>query len=135
MEKSQRIAAQIYGYTVCVVAVITFLTFAVTTVNALLDKSDPIHAGWSNNQSPSLASFDNYKMDIIRSMPQNKDVNTITIPDDNSLRSMYNAAREDKIQTELHRANQSIIIGILMILITVVLFITHWKWMKRMATA
>ena len=68
-------------------------------------------------------------------MPQNKDVNTITIPDDNSLRSMYNAAREDKIQTELHRANQSIIIGILMILITVVLFITHWKWMKRMATA
>ena len=67
-------------------------------------------------------------------MPQNKDVNTITIPDDNSLRSMYNAAREDKIQTELHRANQSIIIGILMILISRTVYNTL-KWMKRMATA
>jgi hypothetical protein len=37
MEKSQKIGAQIYGYTVCIVAVIAFLISVTTLVNAIID--------------------------------------------------------------------------------------------------
>jgi hypothetical protein len=55
MEKSQRVA-QIYGYMVCLVAVITFLMSITQLVNSLIDLQDPIHAGWTPAGSPSLAS-------------------------------------------------------------------------------
>ena len=134
MEKSTRIAAQIYGYTVCVVAVITFLISVTTLVNAVIDRSDPIHAGWTQAGSPSLASFENYKMDIIKSLPENKGgTGASYVPDDATLRTMYQSAREDKIQSELHRANQNAFIGGLLLLISVVLFIMHWRWLRKFA--
>ena len=44
MEKSFRVA-QIYGYLVCLVAVITFLISITQLVNSMIDLTDPIHAG------------------------------------------------------------------------------------------
>ena len=70
MEKSHKVVAQIYGYTVCLVAVITLLVTITTLVNAVFDLQDPLHAD-SKFQglqgSPSLASFENYKMDVLKS--------------------------------------------------------------------
>ena len=132
MEKSTKIAAQVYGYTVCVVAVITFLISITTLVNALLDRSDPIHAGWTQAGTPSLASFDNYKMDIIRSLPESKNGQQAPayLPGDDQLKAMYEAARENKIQSVLHRANQSAIIGGLLIATSITLFMLHWRWLR-----
>jgi hypothetical protein len=56
MEKSQKVGAQIYGYTFCVVAAIAFLISVTTLVNAIIDLQDPIHGGTWLPQGHSLAS-------------------------------------------------------------------------------
>ena len=133
MEKSQKVGAQIYGYTVCVVAVIAFLISVTTLVNAIIDLQDPIHGAMWFNQGPSLASYENYKMDILKS-PQKGDESSKAsyVPDDQTLRAMYEAARADRIQSVKHQSNKSIIVGSLLIFICVILFVTHWRWVRKL---
>jgi hypothetical protein len=133
MEKSQKVGAQIYGYTVCVVTVIAFLISVTTLVNAIIDLQDPIHGGMWFNQSPSLASFDNYKMDILKSLQKEDESSKASyVPDDQTLRAMYEAARNDRIQSVKHQSNKSIIVGSILILICLILFVIHWRWMRKL---
>jgi hypothetical protein len=130
MEKSQKVGAQVYGYAVCIVAVITFLISVTTLVNAVIDLQDPIHGGWFP-QGPSLASFENYKMDILKTSEKgDESVKASYIPDDQTLHAMYEAARADRIQSAKHQSNKSIMVGSLLIFISVILFATHWRWVR-----
>ncbi len=133
MEKPQRMA-QIYGYLVCLVAIITILICVSSLVSALLDLGDPIHSVWS--PPPSLASFDNYKMDILKSVPkEGETARTAYIPDDQTLRAMYESAKNDKIQSVRHESNRMIVIDIILIVICILLFVTHWRWVRKLAKA
>jgi hypothetical protein len=130
MTKSIKIGKQIYGYTVCLAAVITFLIAITSLMNAMIDLKDPLHAGWNQPGSPSLASFENYKMDVMKYLPKNEG-STITYPSDQTLRMMFVAAKSDKIQTAEHQANRSIIIGGFLIVISAALFLIHWRWVQK----
>jgi len=132
MEKSKKVGAQIYGYAVCLVAVITFLISITTLVNAIIDLGDPLYAGWTPQGAPSLASFENYKVDILKST-QTGDGSTQAsyIPNDQTLLAMFEAAKADKIRSTRHKANQNVIIGGLLIIICIILFVTHWRWMRK----
>jgi hypothetical protein len=132
MEKSQRITAQIYGYAICLVAVLTFIFSTISLVNSVFDLGDPIHSGYTPEGSPSLASYENYKMDVMRLNQKGNETN-IAQPatDEQTLKAMYEAAKNDKIQSAKHQANKSITISGIMIVIAFVLFFTHWRWMKR----
>ncbi len=133
MEKPQRMP-YIYGYLVCLVAVITVLICASTLIYAILDLGDPIHAGYTPPGAPSLASFDNYKMDMLKSVPkEGESAKTAYIPDDQTLRGMYEAAKNDKIQFMRHEANRTIVIDSILIVICFVLFVTHWRWMRKLS--
>jgi hypothetical protein len=133
MENSQKIGAQIYGYTVCVAAVIAFLISVTSLVNAIIDLQDPIHGGMWFNQEPSLASFENYKLDILKTLQKGDDSSKATyVPDDQTMRAMYEAVRADRIQSVKHRSNKSIIVGSLLVLICLILFVTHWRWMRKL---
>ncbi len=134
MEKPQRMA-QVYGYLVCLVAVITTLICVSTLVSAILDLGDPLHAGWTPPGSPSLASFDNYKADILKSAPKEAEAAKTYIPDDQTLRAMYEAAKNDKIQSVRHESNRTIVIDAILLVICIVLFVTHWRWMRKLAKA
>ena len=132
MEKSQKVGAQIYGYAVCLTAVITFLISVSTLVNAILDLGDPLHAGWTPPEAPSLASFENYKMDILRSIPKGEGAGQASyIPDDATLKGMFEAAKNDKIQSSRHNSMRNVMIGGILMVICTILFITHWRWMKK----
>jgi hypothetical protein len=134
MEKSRKVGAQIYGYAVCLVAVITFLISITTLVNAILDLGDPLHAGYTHPGSPSLASFENYKMDMLKSIQQGEGTSAASfIPEDETLRAMYEAAKNDKIQSIRHDSIKDIMIGGLLMFVCIVLFITHWRWMQKIA--
>ena len=127
MEKKSK-APMIYGYGVCLVAVITFIICIAGLMNAVMNLSDPLHAERDYNKSPSLASFENYKMDILTSSEKEQ----IFTPDDQTLLAMYEAAKSDKIQSVKHRAMRDIMVNGLLIIICVVLFLTHWLWMRRL---
>ena len=128
-EKSQKIQ-MVYGYAVCLVAVITLLISVTSMVNALMDLTDPMSAYRTNGKdAPSLASFENYKVDIIKATDPAHELNL----DDPTLRSMYDAAKNDAIAKVKHRSMRSVIVNSLIILICIVLFTTHWIWMRRLS--
>lgn len=131
MEKSPKTGAQIYGYTVCIVSVITFLICISTLLNAFFDLQDPLHSGYNLPGSPSLVTYENYRIDILKNLPKSDDSASL-LPDEQTLRAMYEAARNDKITSVKSQANRTIIISLILIAICVTLFATHWRWIRKM---
>lgn len=128
-EKSQRIQ-MVYGYAVCIVAVITFLISITAMVYALMDLTDPINAYRTyGKDAPSLASYENYKIDIIRSL----DPEYSKTLDDATLQLMYEAAKNDAIAKVKHDAYRSVIVNSFVLLICIILFTTHLIWMRRLS--
>ncbi len=134
MEKPHRVA-QVYGYTVCLVCVIAFIICIANLIPSIMDLSDPLHASgmFIPAGTPSLASFENYKMDILKSSSKEGDKTTPDyIPDDQTLRKMYEAARADKIDSANHQSIRSIVVNSLVMAICILLFAVHWIWMRRL---
>lgn len=128
-EKSQKIQ-MVYGYAVCLVAVITFLISVTSMVYALIDLSEPLSAYRTYGaDAPSLASFENYKVDIIKATDPAHGLEL----GDASLNSMYESAKMDAVAKVKHKSMRSIIVNGLVLLICIVLFITHWMWMRRLS--
>jgi len=128
-EKSQKIQL-VYGYSVCLVAVIAFLISISDMVSSSIDLKDPINAYRTYGEdAPSLASYENYKMDALKSITQeNKDeFNEAT------LKSMYEAAKQDAISKVNHNAFRSLIVSGLITILCIILFITHWVWMRKLS--
>jgi hypothetical protein len=125
MEKRSK-APQIYGYAVCLVAVITFIFAIAAIIFALMDLGDPLYAG-NNYNKTSIASFENYKMDILKSQTEKE----TWAPDDATLLAMYESEKDDRIRRVNHDSMRSIYINGVLILISVILFLTHWIWMRR----
>lgn len=130
MEKSPRVGAQIYGYAVCLVAVITFLICISNLVNAVFDLQDPIHSGFNPQGSPSLASYETYKMDLLKNLP--KTDGAAVIPDEQTLKTMYDAARNDKIVSVRSQATRNLTITSILVVVCLILFVTHWRWIRKM---
>ena len=125
MEKKSKIP-QIYGYAVCLVTVFTFLISLTSLVNNIIDLGDPLHA---ERGFESLASFEIYKMDVLKSLP--KEGESSILPDDQTLRAMYEDSKAEAMQSVLHRVRRSIIVESLLIILCVVFFSTHWMWMRK----
>ncbi|MCK5080003.1 MAG: hypothetical protein KAR09_08665 [Bacteroidales bacterium] len=125
MEKKSK-APLVYGYAVCIVAVITFLISIAGIIFAVMDLGDPLYAGRNYNKV-SLASFENYKMDMLKS-PDEKQA---WVPDDDTLKAMYEAEKDDVIRRVKHDSMRSLYINAVLIIICIVLFLTHWRWIRR----
>lgn len=135
MEKTNRMP-QIYGYLICLVSVITFIICLANIIPAIIDLGDPLHSRSIYNQqnSPSLASFENYKMDILKSINKESVGDTKAyFPDDQTIQAMYEAAKADVIQTVVHSSVRTIIVSGIILLVSIVLFITHINWMRRLS--
>jgi len=75
-------------------------------------------------------------MDILKSSPKDSEgAKQAYIPDDQTLHAMYEAAKNDKIQFILHESHRAIVIDVILIIICVVLFATHWRWVRKLSKA
>ena len=115
---------QVYATVVCVIAIITMLITIANLVSRYIDKSDPMLSGW---QDDNLSSFENFKMETMKGIGEDQ----AYIPDDETLREMYDAEREEKLQKAEHRINRDIIVNRLILIIAVILFVIHWILMRR----
>ncbi len=133
MEKTSKVP-QIYGYTVCVIAVVTFLICATVIVNNVFDLANPIQAGFGME-----SSFDAYKaahekdqrsgMAAAAAEPRSDTVSEAT------LRGRYEALRADRIARVRFQSWKAITTSGLLLIISVVLFVMHWRWMKKAGSA
>lgn len=123
MEKKTKIP-QVYGYAVCIVAIITILISVADLITSVIDASDPLYA-WGDEQR--LSSFENFKVDALKSGKNEASY----VPDDSTLRIMYEDAKNHKIRRVKHQTTKSIIVSSILIVISTTLFITHWIWMRK----
>ncbi len=128
MEKKQKII-QIYAVIICVISVITILISLSSLVSSYIDKNDPLAVTiYSNSNQASLASFDNYKMDILKSTQKDQ----AYIPDDQTLHKMYDEAKSAKIKMVEHNANRTITVSAIIMVIALILFGSHSWLIKKM---
>lgn len=118
-------AAQIYGYVVCVVAVITFIIAVASITTAIINMNAPLYSGFQ--QENSLASFENYKVDAM----QNITKDAAYVPTDAELRTMYESALSDATAMRSHQIKRNLIVNSILLLVSLVLFFVHMKWMVR----
>jgi hypothetical protein len=145
MEPGSRIA-QIYGYAVCLIAVITFIISAKGIVDAGFNLSDPLRAEGGYGRSGPLTSFEAYKreqrmrpqptrMRPMTTEPTRVDapaaVDTVPPPTDAELRGMFDDERADMMANVRFRSMRTLVTSSLMILIALGLFVMHWRWLRR----
>lgn len=142
MEKN-RIIPLIYGYAVCLVAIIVTLISVSMIVNAIFTLQDPIRSQTNGYYGPynNLSSFEAYKVEVLTNrqpaVTADKELKPADsyIPTETELRASYESSRNDRIAGAQLEAKKSITSGIIMLLIALMLFSTHWTWLRRINTA
>lgn len=123
---------QLYGYAVCLVAVVTFIISSVALVHGVLDLREPPYTD-SYRTGPSLVSFGAYKLDLLRQVGADEaaDVDAALLPPDSTLREMYRAERLDRLALAHQTSRSRIIANVILGSLAVVLFALHWAWLRR----
>jgi hypothetical protein len=91
--------AQIYGYAVCLVAVIVFVANIGDFTSNVIALGDPLHAEprFSGRDNSSLSSYETYRIDqeetVERQSRNQASGEHITLPSDSALRARYSALR------------------------------------------
>lgn len=139
MERSDRVP-QLYGYSVCLVAIIVMLANVHSLVNRAFILSNPVASsgafGWGG---VVLTSFEAYKATMDRAqyvMPPQPAANTSAPkPTESELRARYEALRADHVARATLEARRDITSGLLLLLISGGLFVWHWRWLRRPGAA
>jgi hypothetical protein len=132
VDRANRVAS-LYGYTVCLVAVITVLFTVPSIINSFFKLSDPLQA--EGTFEPVLSSFEAYKAtwERGRGFPGREDAKAAPTPTDTDLRQSYEALRTDRIARNRYEAQRSLVTSTLLLLLALGLFGSHWRWLRRRA--
>lgn len=129
-DKPNRIP-QIYGYTVCLIAVIAFLISINGVVDASFTLANPLHGSYGPGEG--LTSFESYEASRGDRMAPDRNLP----PDTTSVetrRRRFEALRADRIGMNRLQAWRRIVGSGLTMLISIGLFAWHWAWLRaRMA--
>jgi len=138
MERSDRVP-QLYGYSVCLIAIVVMLANVSTIVNTAFTLSDPLAGngmyGWNG---VVLSSFESYRATMDRAqfpMPGAAAPTPAPRPSDAELRATYAALRTDQIARVRLEARRQITSSVLLLLLALALFSWHWRWVRRPAVA
>ena len=130
MERPNRVA-QLYGYAVCLIAVIVFLISANSFVEHLFRLSNPLRArGDRFGMEPAISSFEAYRATANRFVPATREGGQAQTVPDSVLRTRYEALRADRIEQARFEAEQGLTTSGLLLLLSIVLFALHWRWLR-----
>jgi len=133
MDRSSRIK-EVYGYAVCLIALVTLLFSAGAIVRSLIDLSNPIYA--VGGGGPALSSFEAYAATYReRAGAFGEPSGTLAPPDTASvetLRVRWEALRSDRIARVRFEATRSIVTSSFLIILSIGFFIWHWRWLRGM---
>lgn len=128
-EKPNRIP-QIYGYTVCLIAVVAFLISINGIVDASFTLANPLHGPYGHVDG--LTTFESYEASRGERMVAERN----TPPDTTSLetrRRRFEALRADRIDSNRLQAWRRVVGSGLTMLIALALFAWHWSWLRTRA--
>lgn len=130
MDRSERIA-QLYGYTVCLIAIVVIIVGVNAFVGSAFEYANPLAAGtWFGYRGQDLNSFEAYKATYTVTLPGEKTPAKLS---DSALQQQYDALRNERIQNVRFDAVKSMTTSAILILIALVLFVSHWRWLRARA--
>lgn len=124
---------QIYGYTVCLIAVVAFLISTNQVVDAAFSLANPLHSRFGGPES--FSSFEAYeatrgeRMTIPERNP-NQPIDTASIE---TRRRRYESLRADRVAANRFQAWRDLVSSGLILLISIALFAWHWSWLRARA--
>jgi cytochrome bd-type quinol oxidase subunit 2 len=127
--------AQMYGYTVCLVAVIVGLTTASSIVSAAFDRAHPLQQEFSFGAS--LVSFEAYQATYDRERLR-FGPDAPTRPDtmsEDTLRRRYEALVADRLAATAYRTAKTFLTSGILFLVSAALFVVHWRWLQRLGVS
>lgn len=134
MERPERVP-QLYGYTVCLVAIVVMLASVSSIVEQSFTISDPLTSEsafpWAE---PSLTSFEAYKATRNATFPgatnNNQEAAQRAEPSEAELRTRYEALRADRERSARRHAQRALTSSGLLFLVAAALFWWHWRWVR-----
>lgn len=138
MIENQSRMAQGYGYIVCLIAVVAGLASMGGLVNSIFDYAAPVHSDRYGGTGMPVTSYNAYKRAYYsrepgrttRGGPNDAPVKGDTVTDA-TLRQMYQDDRLDHVENTRFRALKSMAGAALLLIVSIILFIIHWKWLRR----
>ena len=124
--------AHLYGYTVCLISLVVALITLSSILNAVFDRANPLQS--DNPFGTSYSSFEGYKATYRREQAvfdRGEGAKPDTLSEA-SLRARYDALVRDRIAATRYRTGKSITIGLIFLALAVALFVTHWRWVRRL---
>jgi hypothetical protein len=135
MDRANRVA-QLYGYTVCLVALVTILITLPAIVDNFFTLSNPAQGDTRFGFGASLGSFEAYKAsqrqgggvaERLGGRPGGEE----PPPSEEELRRRYEALRADHIASNLFHARRSLVRSGILLALALALFVSHWRWVRR----
>jgi hypothetical protein len=125
--------APLYGYSVCLIAVITFLIGITNFVEAAFHRGSPLQARDRFGDRGSLTSFEAYRATYVSDRPTRTEAgrgaaDTLSTAE---LRARYEALRADHVARVSFQATQDLVKHGLLIALSIALFVSHWRWLRR----
>jgi hypothetical protein len=132
IDKPNRIP-QIYGYTVCLIAVVAFLISINGVVDATFTLANPMHGPYGGHEG--LTSFESYEASRVeRTMPERNLPLPVDTTSVETRRRRFEALRADRIDANRLQAWRRLVGSGLTMFIAIALFAWHWSWLRaRMA--
>lgn len=130
---------QLYGYTVCLIAVVTMLISLNSVVNNVFEFTDPeMSREISTMEFMGGRSLEACKQRWIRTAgtprPNGPAAAAPDIPSDSTLMALCGEERTERVAAVRHRAMRSLVTSTLMLLVAGVLFGMHWRWLRGSRT-
>ena len=137
VERPERVP-QLYGYTVCLIALAIAIVSVTGIVGSAFDLTTPTIANDSEfGFEPSVTSFEAYRSTYDRERRVMSNGNATVAVDttpERILRQRYEALRNDHVERTIARAHRALVTNSFGLLLAIVLFVIHWRWVRRVST-
>jgi hypothetical protein len=128
----ERIAA-IYGYSVCLLAIVAIGFAAIGFVNGLFAYERPLtNASWNG---ASLSSYEAFRATYHSAQIESGAGAGAALPPDDRLQPEYVARRDDAIAGARADALRAVVGDAVLSLVALALFRFHWRWLRRISLA
>lgn len=124
---------QIYGYTVCLIAVVAFLISINQVVDAGFLLANPLHSRFGGPES--FSSFEAYEATRGErvTIPDRTAGQTVDTASVETRRRRYESLRADRISANRFQAWRDLVSSGLILILSIALFAWHWSWLRARA--